>query len=249
MLPDTPDREPALELRQVSKFFGDLPALRRIELRIQPGDSIFLYGPNGAGKTTLLRVLATLARPSEGQVLFAGEEIHRHPGPAKAAIGFTSHLSFLYGELTARENLRFIGTLFGLEGLEIKVNAALDLFGMLNRADIPIRELSRGQQQRISLARAFLHDPRFFLLDEPFSGLDTESTKNLQLLLQRLPAQGKAVVFSTHDFKQGQSLARRLVALEDGRIGYDGPMSLAPLEALRIQPENGGERRTADKRQ
>ena len=98
---ETPHGKAGLELREVSKFFGDLEALKKIRLRIEPGDSLLLYGPNGAGKTTLLRVLATLSRPSEGQVLFGGEDIYRNPGRTKAAIGFVSHATFLYGELTA----------------------------------------------------------------------------------------------------------------------------------------------------
>lgn len=236
---DTAGRKSALELREVSKYFGDLSALRRIRLLIEPRDSVLLYGPNGAGKTTLLRVLAMLARPTEGQVFFGGEEIHRNPASAKAAIGFVSHATFLYGELTPRENLRLAGTLFGLGQLEKKIDAALALFDLCDRAHVLVRELSRGLQQRVSLARAFLHDPQFLLLDEPFTGLDAEAAKSLQLLLQRLPAQGRAVVFSTHDFDQGRAIAQRLVALEQGRLLYDGPLGLAPLGALGINSEPG----------
>src|SRR2546426_943782 len=152
---ETPHGKAGLELREVSKFFGDLEALKKIRLRIEPGDSLLLYGPNGAGKTTLLRVLATLSRPSEGQVLFGGEDIYRNPARTKAAIGFVSHATFLYGELTAFENLEFVGTLFRLGNLEKKVREVLDRFGLSGRAKVPVRELSRGFQQRVSLARAF----------------------------------------------------------------------------------------------
>src|SRR5271157_2173036 len=114
---DTPPTKPALELRNVSKQFGIFQALSGVCLRIEPGDSILLYGPNGAGKTTLLRVLSTLARPSEGTVLYAGADVLAHPAAAKAAIGFVSHTTFLYGELTARENLEFVGKLFALTNL------------------------------------------------------------------------------------------------------------------------------------
>src|SRR5690349_6557554 len=103
----------SLELRDVSKHFGDLVALRSIRLRFERGDSVLLYGPNGAGKTTLLRILASLSRPSEGQVFFCGQDLRRDPARAKARIGFASHATFLYGELSARENLRFTGALFG----------------------------------------------------------------------------------------------------------------------------------------
>jgi len=222
----------AFELRDVSKLFGDLVALERIRLRIEPGESVLLYGPNGAGKTTLLRVLATLARPSEGQVLFGGED--ENLARIKSSVGFVSHSTFLYGELTARENLKFIGRLFGLTNLEAKVQAALDAFGLQERAGVAARELSRGLQQRLSLARAFLHDPPVLLLDEPFTGLDAAAVQNLEAILRRSSEQGKTLVFSTHDFERGAALARRLVVLERGRIRYDGPFSLAPLESLQI---------------
>jgi heme exporter protein A len=227
----------ALELRNVSKYFGDLAALTGAQLRVEPGDAILLYGPNGAGKTTLLRLLATLTQPSEGEVLFGGKDVHRHAARAKAAIGFVSHSSFLYGDLTVRENLELFGVLFALPRLENKIDAALELFCLGDRARTPIRKLSRGLQQRVSLARAFLHEPQFLLLDEPFTGLDAATVDTLESLLRQLPGQGKAVVFSTHDFERGAALARRLVALEAGRILYDGPLALVPRNLLRVTAE------------
>ena len=238
---ETPRADRVLELRNVSKFFGDLGALRDVSLRVGRGDTVLLYGPNGAGKTTALRLLASIARPSEGQVLFDGKNLHQNLALAKARIGFVSHATFLYGELTARENLRFTGRLFGLSELEKKIEAVLELFALAKRADEPVRGLSRGLQQRATLARALLHDPDFLLLDEPFTGLDAAATENLQTLLRRLPGQGKALVFSTHSFEQGAALAQRLVALEGGRLRYDGPLSLAPLESLRIQKAVGSQ--------
>ena len=227
--------ESALELRNVSKFFGDLAALKEVHLRFRPGDSVLIYGPNGAGKTTLLRILATLARPSEGGVFFNGGDLHRDSAPAKSRIGFVSHATFLYGELSARENLRFAGRLFGLPDIEERIGEVLRLFALRDRADEPVRRLSRGLQQRATLARAFLHAPDFLLLDEPFTGLDAASAENLCAILQALPERGKAVVFSTHDFEQGASIARRLVALQSGRVKYDGPFSHAPLDSLLIK--------------
>jgi heme exporter protein A len=221
---DKPGVNPALELRDVSKQFGIFQALNGVCLRVEPGDSILLYGPNGAGKTTLLRVLSTLARPSEGTVLFTGVDVLAKPAAAKAAIGFVSHATFLYGELTARENLEFAGKLFALTNLRERMATVLDLFHLRERAETPVRELSRGYQQRVSLARAFLHDPQFLLLDEPFTGLDAASTESLEGLMQRLQGQGKALIFSTHDFEQGKAIAKRLVALEGGKVRYDGPV-------------------------
>ena len=230
---DTPRAKPALELRDVSKQFGVFQALDGVSLRVEVGDSILLYGPNGAGKTTLLRVLSTLSRPSEGKVMYDGADVLANPAAAKAAIGFVSHTTFLYGELTARENLEFAGELFGLIDLAQRLAVVLDLFHLRDRAQTPVRELSRGYQQRVSLARAFLHDPQFLLLDEPFTGLDAASTESLQELMRNLRDQGKALIFSTHDFEQGRAIASRLVALERGKVRYDGPLGVAPPAALR----------------
>lgn len=223
---DTPRAEAALELSGVSKIFGDRVALEAINLRVEPGESLLLYGPNGAGKTTLLRIMAGLSKPSEGKVLFGGRE-----GGAlrlQAVVGFLSHATFLYGELTARENLEFAGKLYRLSDLEDRTRAALELFGVGDRKDTPMQELSRGLQQRVALARAFLHEPRIVLLDEPFTGLDTRTTQGLGGLLRRLVAEGRTLVFSTHDFEQGATLARRLVDLDKGRVRYDGSVNQAP---------------------
>ncbi|HUZ47973.1 MAG TPA: heme ABC exporter ATP-binding protein CcmA [Terriglobia bacterium] len=244
MPPAKQTSNPMLETRNLTKFFGDLAALKEVSLSLHRGESAFLYGPNGAGKTTLLRMLTSLARPSSGQVLFDGRDIERDGTHAKAAIGFVSHATFLYGELTVLENLQFFGKLFGLNGLERKINAALDLFDMRERSAVYVQDLSRGLQQRASLARAFLHDPDFVLLDEPFTGLDSQSVRNLETLLRRLPEQGKALLFSTHDFEQGAALAQRLIALKAGRVRYNGPLALAPFKSLGIvrnsEPENDG---------
>lgn len=235
MPPETLPAKGNLELRNVSKYFGDLAALRDVSLRIEGGESVFIYGPNGAGKTTLLRTLCTLARPAEGQALFAGEDIHSNPAAARARIGFVSHATFLYGDLTTRENLNLAGTLFALANVKERIAAVLEMFSIVNRADEQVRKLSRGLQQRATLARAFLHDPDFILLDEPFTGLDAASIESLEALLRRLPEQGKSVVFSTHNFDQGAALAKRLVVMAAGRVKFDGPLAMAPLESLGIR--------------
>lgn len=231
--------KPSLEIRNATKFFGDLAALKEVSLSIRCGESALLYGPNGAGKTTLLRMLASLARPSSGEILFGGENIEYNATRAKSAIGFVSHATFLYGELTVRENLRFFGRLFGLSHLEKRIAAALEMFDMRAREDAFARDLSRGLQQRASLARAFLHDPDFVILDEPFTGLDHQSVQKLADLLVRLPEQGKALLFSTHDFEQGAVIAGRLIVLKAGRIRYNGPLNSAPFERLGIIRASG----------
>lgn len=221
--------EAVLETRNLSKYFGDFPALKAVSLRISQGEPVLIYGHNGAGKTTLLRVLASLAAPSEGEVLLGGLRIDRHPSASKSRIGFVSHATFLYGDLSVQENLVLVGKLFGVRSLRERVDWALGLFGLRDRASQLVRNLSRGWQQRATLARALLHDPDFLLLDEPFTGLDAETSASLEELLRRLAGEGKAVVFSTHRFAQGAAIASRCVLLERGRVRYDGPPGQAPV--------------------
>jgi heme exporter protein A len=229
---DGPRAEPLLAVRAVSKFFGEHVALRLVTLELKPGDAVLLHGPNGAGKTTLLRILAGLARPTEGEVWLAGETVSRRRGSSKSRVGFLSHATLLYGELTGRENLRYVARLFGLRQREERISAALELFAVAHRADEPVRTLSRGLQQRVALARAVLHDPDLLLLDEPFTGLDSGSVANLQHMLASWVARGKTLVFSTHDFELGRAIARRMVSLRGGTVCYDGPLVAAPPELL-----------------
>jgi heme exporter protein A len=214
-----------LELRRVSKYFGDFVAVRNVTLRFSSGECVLVYGPNGAGKTTLLRMLAALSQPSEGEIWLDGVRVHRLSANYKRRIGFVSHATLLYDDLTVQENLKLAGKLFGLSGLDARIDCVLDLFAVRDRRADLVRTLSRGLQQRVTLARAFLHDPDFMLLDEPFTGLDAASSSALENILRRLAEEGSAVIFSTHDFAQGTSLAARLVALEKGRLRYDGPLS------------------------
>ena len=146
-----------------------------------------------------------------------------------------------------RENLKFFGMMFVLPSLGKRIAAALELFRLNDRAGTPVRKLSRGLQQRVSLARAFLHEPQFLLLDEPFTGLDAANVETLESLLRQLPAQGKAVVFSTHDFERGAALARRLVALEAGKIRYDGPLALMPRNLLPVTVERSRQKAEGSK--
>ncbi|MGH9471022.1 MAG: ABC transporter ATP-binding protein [Terriglobia bacterium] len=233
MPPETIRPKMGLEARNLWKYFGDFAALRAVSLAVARGECALLYGPNGAGKTTLLRTLALLAEPSEGEVLLDGQRTSRSPS-VKMKIGFVSHATLLYNDLTVEENLALTGKLFGLGRLAARIEASLTLFDLRDRARQPVRSLSRGLQQRVSLARALLHDPEFILLDEPFTGLDAVSASALEMLLRRLPDEGKAVVFSTHEYARGSSIARRVVLLQQGRVRYDGPVVGAPAVAPEV---------------
>ena len=158
-------------------------------LRVEPGDSILLYGPNGAGKTTLLRVLSTLARPTEGTVLYAGADVLAHPAAAKSAMGFVSHTTFLYGELTARENLEFAGKLFGLADLPQRLAGVLDLFHLRERAETPEQYAERVHVDKtycslsIASAEAALKDKASKIVVD--KGQNRQVSKNAKGVVKR----------------------------------------------------------------
>ncbi|HEY3248045.1 MAG TPA: heme ABC exporter ATP-binding protein CcmA [bacterium] len=206
-------REPAVTLTRVWKIF-DTPALRDVTLDAAEGAILAVLGPNGAGKTTLLRMIAGIARPSRGEVRI-GAHAAGHP-VARAAVGLAGHQSFLSGRLTALENLRFYADLYGLP-VE-RAQAALEEFGLLGHQHHQVRGLSRGTVQRLSLARAFLHEPSVVLLDEPFTGLDAPAAAGLAARLRRVRDQQRCVIMATHNVDEVRTLADTVAVLVRGRL-------------------------------
>ncbi|MBI3287296.1 MAG: ABC transporter ATP-binding protein, partial [Chloroflexi bacterium] len=161
-----------VEVRGLSKYYGPRPALRGVDLRIERGEFMTLFGPNGAGKTTLLRILATLSRPSAGTAHIGGLDL-RSQGPRfRREIGLVAHEPLLYGTLSVAENLHFFGRLYRVPELEARAREVMEQVGLAHRRHDAVRTLSRGMQQRLSIARALLHRPSLLLLDEPYAGLD-----------------------------------------------------------------------------
>lgn len=201
-----------------------------VDVSLAPGDCLALFGPNGAGKTTLLRMLAGLLEPTAGRARVAGVEL---PGgaAARAAVGLISHHSMLYPVLTARENVEFSARLYGVADARGAAERALERMRVLDRAETPVRQLSRGLQQRVSIARAFVHGPRVVLLDEPFSGLDAAGAQVLAGALADLKALGAALILVTHNFDEGLGLATHTIVMRDGRcVRADARARLDPVE-------------------
>ena len=220
-----------IEVHGVAKYFGRFSALRDLHLSVPEGQFIALFGRNGAGKTTFLRILAGLSRPSVGSVRIHSDK----PGSqaARAATGYLSHNTALYLDLTALENLRFYARLLDLSASDAELEERIALVGLAGRAREPVRNYSRGMQQRLAIARAFLHDPGILLLDEPFTGLDQEGTGFLQDYLAEARRRGKTCLMAIHDTPLGYALADRLVVIEKGVVALDLATKTAGLDEFR----------------
>jgi ABC-type multidrug transport system ATPase subunit len=202
----------------VSRHFGRRRALSRISFRADRGTILGLLGPNGAGKSTMIALLATLMRPSEGDIRYGPHTSKATGASLRRAIGILGHDLFLYPELTARENLTFFAGLYGADDARGAATAALERAGLADRADDAIGSFSRGMRQRVALERALIHGPRLVLLDEPFTGLDDASAAALVARLRSLREEGAIVVLATHDLDLADGLLDSALFLRDGRM-------------------------------
>lgn len=210
-----------IKLHSLTKNYGYNPVLRGVDLHVGEGEFVTLVGPNGAGKSTLLRIVATLLRPTSGEVRIGGWPLPSHANRVRRHIGLVSHQSLLYRDLSAAENLSFFARLYGLPDANERVQAALRQVGLLARQRDPVGTFSRGMVQRLTIARATLHEPDVLLLDEPYTGLDQEASALLDELLRRETAAGRTVLMITHDLGHGLGLSDRLVILHHGRIVHE----------------------------
>jgi heme exporter protein A len=210
---------PAIELRGLTRFFGERTALRDVSMRIETGATVAVLGRNGAGKSTLLRILATLLRPHRGEVELFGEALPRRGFAVRGRIGLLGHEPLLYRDLTGRENLRYQARLHGVE--EDRVEEVLVAVQMDRRADDPVRLLSRGMVQRVAVARAVLHRPQLLLLDEARANLDPAASELVEPLIGR--ASHTTRVVTSHDPQSALQDADVVLALKDGRATYVGP--------------------------
>jgi heme ABC exporter ATP-binding subunit CcmA len=225
----------AIALRGLSRAYGDHLALRDVSLELGPGETLAVLGPNGAGKTTLLRILATLLRPTEGEVAVLGAALPREGWKIRARIGFLGHEPLLYRELTVAENLAFHGRLYGLEGDgEGRAAELLERVGMDAAADVRVNELSAGMRQRVAVCRALLHEPELLLLDEPHAHLDPGASELVEPLIG--PGSGHTRVLVTHDPGAGLRGADRVLALRrDGAVAISaaaGSVARADIDAV-----------------
>jgi heme exporter protein A len=221
-----------LRVEGLTRTYGSRFALDGVTFTLDAGEFLVVLGPNGAGKTTLLKTLARLIRPTEGRIWLDGEDWLAAPADRQREIGVLSHATYLYDGLTAYENLRFFGTLYGLPDPDARAREALATVGLEDSADRRVGHLSRGQAQRVAIARAVLHDPALLLLDEPYAGLDPRAAGRLGDVLDALHAAGRTVVLTTHDLARAPATATRYLVLLEGRTGSEGSLPAGDLDEI-----------------
>jgi len=199
----------------LEKAFGGRPAVFGVDLTLRAGECLALFGPNGAGKTTLLRLVAGLLKPTSGAVRVRDVDVRRDPA-ARAGVGLVSHHSMLYAALTGLENVEFAARLFGVPSPTAAAREALASLGVAEVSGVQVAKLSRGQQQRVSIARALVHGPTVLLLDEPYSGLDELGAAALTALLQSVRARGATLMVVTHNIAEGLALATHAAIMSAG---------------------------------
>lgn len=207
-----------IKISALAKNYGLNPVLRNVNLQVGQGEFVTLVGPNGAGKSTLMRIVATLIKQTAGSVSIGGWLLPQQAGKVRRHIGLVSHQVMLYGDLTAAENLMFFARLYQLEDGAQRVQTALKTVGLLARQRDPVSTFSRGMVQRLTIARATLHEPDVLLLDEPYTGLDQDAAQLLDALLQREKENGRTIFMITHDLVHGLDICDRVAILNRGKI-------------------------------
>lgn len=213
-----------IEIRGLTKKYRYQPVLDSLDLTIGDGQSCVLVGANGAGKTTLLRILATFVRPDGGEITINGTPINEAP-LYRREIGYVGHQAMFYQDLNALENLAHYARLYQLEDVEDVVTASITSAGLTRHAHKPLRTYSRGMQQRLSIARALLHEPSILLFDEPYTGLDQEAALFLDSRLQQLHQSGRVILIAAHRPQRLISIASHVAWLNDGKISHHIPVS------------------------
>ena len=232
------NKEPALALQAsglVKLYKGsEHPALAGFEIKIGVGDIFGLLGPNGAGKTTAISIMSTLLRSSDGAVTIFGADTRQQAAKVKEMIGLVPQEIALYRQLTARENLRYFGSLYGLRGrlLTARIDECLDFVGLLPKGDQRVEAYSGGMKRRVNLAVGILNRPKLLFLDEPTVGIDAQSRDMILTRLAALNKTGTTMVYTTHYMEEAERLCSEVAIMDNGRVLSQGK----PKELM----ENGG---------
>lgn len=212
-----------ISLSKVGKRYGHVKALKSVTFGIEEGGFLSVFGPNGAGKSTLLKILSHQTYPSSGEVFYSGVSLKKLDDGFRRKFGVISHQPFVYENLSAMENLSFYAGLYGVNNGEKRAEELLKKVDLYQRRCDPVRTYSRGMLQRVSIARALVHDPEIIFLDEPYTGLDSVASNNLTALLQEQLGGNKTIIMVTHDLKIGLELATRIIIMKKGEAVFNEP--------------------------
>ena len=215
-----------IEAESLSKRFGAVEAVREVSFTARDGEITGLLGPNGAGKSTTLRMVYGVLAPDRGSVRIDGIDIRGQTSRARAHLGVLPHAAGLYGNLTARENIAYFGSLQGIDAKQLRARTAelVASLAMESFIDRPAKGLSQGQRIKVALARALVHDPANLVLDEPTNGLDVMAIRSLREMLKALKSQGRCILFSSHVMQEVAALCDRVVIIGQGRVLAQGSL-------------------------
>ncbi len=210
-----------IQAEGLKKSFGNFDALCGVDLHVKRGEFMTLFGPNGAGKTTLIKLLATLTSPTSGTLSVYGYDVRKDVNNIRSAVGVISHDPYLYDNLSAFENIKFFGTLYGLDDVDNRARSVIKQVGLERRMNDLVRTFSRGMKQRLTVARAIVHEPKILLLDEPYTGLDQHGAQRFGEMLSDLKSHRRTILMTTHNIDEGLDLSDRIGILAKGKIVLD----------------------------
>jgi ABC-2 type transport system ATP-binding protein len=229
------DGEPMLEIENLSRSFRTIPAVQDISFKVASSDIVGFLGPNGAGKSTTVKIITGMLRPSDGRVLFEGQDIRKNMVAFRSVLGYVPEEAHLYTYLSGLEYLQLVGRLrrLGEPLIEAKATRLLKLLHLESWQYSPISTYSKGMRQRVLIAAALLHNPKLLIFDEPLSGLDVVSGRLFKDLLELLAAEGKAILYISHVLEVVEQVCNRVIVIAKGRILADArPSELTQLMSL-----------------
>jgi ABC-2 type transport system ATP-binding protein len=220
------NKEPIIHTMNLTRSFGDLLAVDRISLSINPGEVFGFLGPNGAGKTTIVRMLAALLEPTSGEAYVSGFQVGKENQEIRRKIGLLPEAPGLYDALTAEQNLAFFGAMYGVEEISRQIKRYLELLGLWNRRYEPVATFSKGMRQKLAIARALLHEPEILFLDEPTNGLDPQAARLVREFIGELKGEGRTIILCTHNLEEADRLCDRVAVVNGHLLALDSPKAL-----------------------
>jgi len=212
--------ENEIEVKELTKFYGSLLAVDHVSFEVKNREIFGLLGPNGAGKTTTIRMICGMLRPTGGTAVIAGFDVSQKPQEAKRRIGLVPDISNLFGELSARVNLEFMGKLYGLDRKtrRERIDQVLELFQLRERQNDLVKYYSKGMHRRLTIAAALIHQPEILVMDEPTSGLDAQTARLVREIIIDLNKEGRTILLATHQIDEADKLAQRVGIIDHGRL-------------------------------